>query len=183
MGDGGVVLRDDLYGFEVREEDRRRVNAEEKKTYNIKQLWQRSHEIVNLHVLGYKNTEIARILNLTPATVSLTINGTLGKRKVSELRKGRDSEVKLQGEKVRILANKALDFYNDVLENEEGYTTKDKKDVANAVLLELSGLRAPTKSVNFSTVLSREELDEMKQNALKEAEASGEVIDVTPEEE
>ncbi|MBU2395666.1 MAG: hypothetical protein KKH70_20220, partial [Gammaproteobacteria bacterium] len=58
-----VQTREGLYGFDFREVDLRRVaEGEEKKTYNIKQLWQRSHEIINLAAQGFKNVDIAEIL-------------------------------------------------------------------------------------------------------------------------
>jgi DNA-binding CsgD family transcriptional regulator len=68
--DAEVQTRNGLYGFEFREPDKRRKSAEERKTYDIKQLWQRNHEIVNLAAMGYKGTEIAKILNINQQLVT-----------------------------------------------------------------------------------------------------------------
>ena len=84
-----IQTRNGLYGFEFLEEDQRRVPQEERKVYDVKQMWQRTHEIVNLAARGYKNVEIAEILNIHPQTVSNTLNGKLGQLKLSELRKER----------------------------------------------------------------------------------------------
>lgn len=176
----GVESRNGLYGFEFRDIDKRRV--EERSTYDIKQLWQRSHEIVNLSARGFKNVEIADILNITPATVSNTLNGELGQRKLSEIRLCRDDEAKKVTEKIRVLTNKALQTYHEIFDDETGEATiKDRKSVADTVLLELSGLRAPTKHISAN--LTSEEIEAFKHRGKVAAEQEGVVIDVEPEDE
>jgi predicted transcriptional regulator len=185
----GVQTREGLYGFDYREADLRRVSeGEEKKTYNIKALWQRSHEIVNLAARGYKNTDIAEILGITPACVSLTLNSDLGQKKLSEIRQVRDEDAKKTSEKIRILTAKAIQTYHEIFDNEDGQATlRDRKDVADTVLLELSGLRAPTKiqTSSVSTILTAEEIEGFKNRGIKAAKESGfeDAIDVTPEPE
>lgn len=180
-----VQTRNGLYGFDFREVDLRRVDEEEKKTYNIKSLWQRSHEIINLTAMGFKGTEVAEILGITPACVSLTVNSTLGQKKLAEIREARDNEAKKNVEKIRVLTNKAIQTYHEIFDNEDGQATlKDRKDVADTVLLELSGLRAPTKiqSSNISAVLTSKEIEEFKKRGIQAAKEIGLIIDVTPEE-
>lgn len=181
----GVQTRNGLYGYEFRDVDNRRVPTEERKTYQIKQLWQRSHEIVNLAAQGFKNVEIAEVLNITPQCVSDTLNSELGQKKLADIRFGRDEETKKNSEKIRILTSKALQVYHEIFDNESGEASlKDRKDAADTVVLELSGLRAPTKiqSHHISTVLTAEEIEEFKANALKAAKDAGLVIEVIPEE-
>lgn len=183
----GVQTRDGLYGFEFRDVDLRRVSSEEKKTYNIKALWQRSHEIIRLAARGYKQVQIAEILNIHEQTVSLTLNSDLGKKKLADLCEARDEEAKITIEKIRVLADKALQTYNEIFDNEDGQATlKDRKDVADTVLLELSGLRAPTKihTSSVSTVLTAEEIENFKNRGVKAAKEIGvDIIDVTPKED
>jgi predicted transcriptional regulator len=178
----GVQTRSGLYGFEFRDVDQRRVaEDEEKKTYNIKQLWQRSHEIINLAARGFKNTDIAKVLGITPACVSLTLNSDLGQKKLSEIRGARDEEAKVVTESIRVLTEKALSTYHEIFDNEIGEATlKDRKDVADTVLFELSGLRAPTRiqSSNVSLTLSTEEIEAFKARGRKAAVEVGEVIDL-----
>ena len=45
-----ALARNELYGYETRDLDLRR--KDERKTYDIKQMWQRTHEIINLAALG-----------------------------------------------------------------------------------------------------------------------------------
>ena len=179
----GVQTRNGLYGFEFREVDERRVDLEDKKTYQIKQLWQRSHEIINLAAQGFKNVEIAEIVGVTPACVTMTLNSELGQKKLSDIRMSRDNDVRKTTEKIRVLTAKALQVYHEIFDNESGEATlKDRKDTADTVVLELSGLRAPTKihSTSVSTVLTAEEIQSFKDRAKKAATQSGMPIDVEP---
>ena len=182
---GEVQSRNGLYGFEFRDVDHRRTPEDEpRKRYEIKQLWQRSHEIVNLAARGFKQTDIAEVLGITPACVSDTLNSELGKLKLSEVRFSRDEEAKKTSEKIRVLTAKALATYHEIFDNESGEATlRDRKDVADTIVLELSGLRVPTKiqSQSVSTVLTKKELEEFKNRGKKAAEEMGLVIDVTPE--
>jgi len=181
----GVETRNNLYGFEFRESDDRRVPAEERKTYNIQSLWQRNHEIVNLAARGFKQTEIAEILNIHPQTVSNTLNSELGERKLSEIRLERDEEAKKVSEKIRVLTNKALDVYHQIFDDESGECSlKDKKSAADTVSLELSGLRAPTRiqKHSVSTVLTSDELESFKERGIRAARESGMIIEVKEEE-
>lgn len=182
----GVQTRNSLYGFEFRDIDHRRTSEGERKTYDVKQMWQRSHEIVNLAARGFKQTEIAEILGITPATVSNTLNGKLASKKLSEIRFERDEETKKISEKIRVLTNKALQTYHEIFDNENGEATlRDRKDVADTVLLELSGLRAPTKiqSSHISTVLTAEEIRSFKERGRLAAEQAGVVITIEPVDE
>jgi len=180
-----VQRRDGLYGFEFLDYDnRRREEGTEPVHYEIKQLWQRSHEIVNLAARGFKNTDIAKILNISPVTVSNTLNGKLGQFKLSEIRRSRDEEAKAVAEKIRVLTDKALNVYHEIFDNDSGnITIKDKKSAADTVVLELSGLRAPTKiqSHSMSVQVSREDLEEFKKRGIAAARESGMIIDLEPE--
>lgn len=175
----GIETRKSLYGFDFIKPDGRRV--EKRKTYEIKELWQRNHEIVNLAVRGYKGVEIAEILNIHPQTVSNTLNCELGERKLSDMRLERDEETKKISEKIRILTKRALDVYHQIFDDESGECNlKDKKAVADTVMLELSGHRAPTKihSSSVHATLTRDELESLKERGLKAVNDSGIVIEV-----
>jgi len=181
----GVRRRNGLYGFEFLDIDRRRVPEGQDRKCEIKQLWQRNHEIVNLAARGFKHAEIAEILNITPATVSNTLNSELGQMKLSEIRLERDNEAKKVSEKIRVLTNKALEVYHKIFDDESGECSlKDKKDVADTVALELSGLRAPTRIQSHSvhTTLTAEEIKAFKERGIRAAKESG-MITIEPTEE
>jgi len=177
----GVATRRSLYGFDMREPDLRRKDGE-RKTHNIKQLWQWSHEILNLAVRGMKPVEIAEILNITPQTVSNTLNSDLGMQKLSEMRKKRDEDTYDTVKEIDDLTKKALDVYHEIFDDKmESHAMKKK--VADTVTLELSGLRVPTKihSGNFNVIATLEEIEEFKKRGIKAARESGMIIDL-PEE-
>jgi len=191
MPEAELQTRNNLYGFDFLEPDKRRRSDQytgenpEPLKYEIKQLWQRSHEIVNLSACGYKNKEIAQILNISPVTVSNTLNGELGQHKLSEIRQDRDRDAKKTVEKIRVLTDKALNVYHEIFDNESGNATvKDQIAVANTVTLELSGLRVPTKVQSHSvhTTLSKDEIESFKKRGQSAAKDIGIVIDVEHEE-
>ena len=167
----------------VREPDQRRVPREERKTYDIKQMWQRHHEIVNLAAQGFKQVEIAEILNIHPQTVSNTLNSSLGEEKLEVLRTERDEDVRKTVEKVRVLKDKALKIYHTILDgvdengNSVDISMRDRKDVADTVLLELSGLRVPTKIQSSNITMTAIELEELKQRGIQTMRESGLIID------
>jgi len=171
-----VQRRNGLYGFDFLEADQRRASEGRRKTYEIKQLWQRSHEIVNLAAQGFKNVEIAQILNVTPECISQTLNSELGMKKLSEIRQDRDQEAKKISEKIRVITDKCLTVYHEIFDDESGELgLKDKGNFASEFLKEMSGLRAPTKiqSHNIHTSLTREELEEFKKRGQQASQEAG----------
>lgn len=139
----GTMQRRSLYGFEMRDTDHRR-NEVDRKTHNIKQLWQRTHEILRLAVLGMKGPEIAKILGITPQTVSNTLNSDLGMQKLSELRKQRDEETIDVVSEIHKLLPKAIKAYENILDNDQASLAL-KKETADTLVMDISGHRAPTK--------------------------------------
>jgi predicted transcriptional regulator len=176
-----IQTRNGLYGFDFRAPDLRR--NPEKKTYDIKSLWQRNHEIINLAARGYKHCDIADILGIHPQTVSNTLNSELGERKLSDIRLGRDEEAKKVSEKIRVITNKALDTYHEIFDDQDGQVSlKDKGEFAHRFLSDMSGLKAPTRIQSSSAhmVLTAEELEEFKRRGLEAARESGMIVDVEP---
>ena len=171
---------DSLYGFPVREPDRRR--SSNRKVYDIKKIWSRNKEIIQLDSLGYKHTEIAKMLGVTPACVQMTLNSNLGKEAQLAIREERDEEYQAMRQSVMELTWKALEVYEEIMEDETE-SRKLKKDVADTVTLELAGMRAPTKiqSMSTSTVLTPEELADFKSRGFEAAKRSGKIIEVESE--
>jgi len=165
-----------LYGFEFREVDDRRT--ERTQTYDIKQLWQRSHEIVGLALGGMKQVEIAKILNISPVTVSNTLNSTLGKKKLAKMRGERDEEYIGINEKVKELTIRALDVYEELLQ--PANDPKMKKETADTVVLEVAGMRAPTRieSKGLYTSATLKEIEDFKKRGIEAAREAGLLIDI-----
>jgi predicted transcriptional regulator len=172
-----LSLRDGLYGLEYREPDGRRVDPTERKTYDIKAFWQRHHEIVSLAAQGWKQTDIADILHIHPQTVSNTLNSEIGKEKLAELREVRDGDTKKRLEQIRVLTEKALGVYHEIFDNETGEATiRDRKEVADTVLLDLAGMRSPTKIQSATISMSLEDLNAFKERGKAAMRESGIVV-------
>jgi len=169
-----------LYGFEVRVPDRRRT--ERKAAYDIQQLWQRNHEILGLALLGHDSKDIALLMGVHPVTVSNTINSTLGKEKLSRMRKERDEGIINVSEKVAEMSAKALEVYEEIFNNET-VSLSLKKQTADTVLMDLGGHRAPTKidSRNLNVSATTEELEEFKKLGKIAAKEAGFLIKLDSE--
>ena len=169
-----------LYGFEFRDVDNRRNERES--CHDIKQLWQRSHEIIGLALQGMKQTEIADLLSISKATVSNTLNSTLGRKKLSQMREGRDDKYLEINDRVKALTIKALDTYDELLERE--FTDYElKKKTADTVTLDIAGMRAPTRvdSRSLHAYATVEELEEFRKRGLKAAREAGMLVDIPGE--
>jgi predicted transcriptional regulator len=168
-----------LYGFEFRDVDRRR--SDRSGTWDIKQLWQRSHEILGLALGGMSQVDIAKHLDITPATVSNTMNSTLGQEKLSEMRKTRDERYEKINEEVLSLTEKAMGVYDEIFGS--GTASLDlKKKAADTVALDIAGMRAPTKiDTRTQSESTRKEIHEFRVRGLAAAKDSGFLVEVPGE--
>ena len=160
--------RQSLYGFEMLSTDGRRTDRTG--THDIKSLWQRQHEIVNLAIQGMKQNKIAEQLEVSPVTVSNALNSTLGREKLSKMRKGRDEEAVKVSEEVARLSAKALEVYEEIFDSDNASLTL-KKTTADTVLMDLAGHRAPTKidSRTVSMTATPKEIEEFKRRGIQAA--------------
>ena len=133
-------------------------------------------------VLGYKDTQIAKILEITKATVSNTLNSDLGRDKLSKLRLRRDRETIDVAKRVAELLPEAMNVYEDILQG--GKSTKMMKDTADTVVMDIGGYRAPTKVQKESAHIhmTASDLEEFKRRGIEAARTAGliteaEVID------
>lgn len=166
-----------LYGFEMRSFDNRRALPGERKTYDIKQLWQRNHEILRMALIGMKSTEISKVLNISPVTVSSTINSDLGRKKLSLLREKRDKDIIDVAAEVTKMLPKALETYEKILDGEE--ISKIRKETADTLVMDIGGYRAPAKvqSESAHLYLNIDDIEELKKRGIAAAKASGMMID------
>lgn len=160
--------------------DKRRTNREG--TYDIKQLWQRSHEIIGMALLGHSNEDIAKVLNISRVTVSNTLNSPVGRDKLGDMRSERNENYLEVAKKVDKLTTKALKVYEEIFDSDV-VSYELKKKVADTVALEMAGHRAPTeintKSINLTA--SAAEIEEFKKRGVLAAKESGMIIDITEE--
>lgn len=164
-----------MYGISL--EDKRRVPHEERKIYNIKNMWQLHHEICNLKLLGYSNERIATALSVTPQTVSNTVNSSLGKAKLQLLRDARDEEAFSLQKELANMTKDAVDVLSDILSSETASDETKRKTSMN-VLVDLGGHGAAARvSISHSHVFqNNEEVKEAISRGLAFAQNEG-IID------
>lgn len=154
-------------------------------------LSQRHQEILNLHVRGVKNPEIAAILGIHPQTAVNTINSTLGQEKLAIMRGTRDAESMDVLKEIQRLVPKALKIYDKILSEEEplggaphaGASINLQKATADTIMKDLSGHAAPKKLLVGTARVTPELLKELKEQGKKAASECGILIDVQTEQE
>jgi len=174
-----VAVKDTLYGFETRDVDKRRALPGERKTYEIKQLWQRNHEILRMALIGMKAPHIADVLGIHPKTVSNTINSELGRNKLSLMRQERDDSIVDVAKDVAKMYPECMKVYNDILNGD--CKSKLMKETADTLIMDIGGNRAPQKIQSETLHLTPTDIEEFKKRGLAAAKASGMVVDVEPE--
>jgi predicted transcriptional regulator len=137
----------------------------EPRKYQIKTLWDLNHQIMRLAVLGHKHREIAELLNVTPATVSNTLNSEIGKRQLLVLRGAVDAETVDVAKEIQRLAPKAVKLLEEMLEDNN--TGSNVRVTLIKDVLDRAGYGAP-KVIEGRFIhahLSKEEIDDIKQRA------------------
>lgn len=162
---------------EMRRDIDRRTSPE-RKTHDIKKLWQRNHEILRLAVLGWKHTEIAEHLGITVATVSNTVNSTLGREKLSIMEGARDAETLDVMKEITEMAPKALKVYDKILEEDSQASLSLQKKTADTVLKDLLGYEAPKKFEGrfMHAHLNEETIESIKERSRAAAAAAGVLV-------
>lgn len=152
--------------------DRRRSPE---RTFDIKQLWQRNHEIIRLAFLGWKHKDIADHLGVTAVTVSNTVNSTLGKDKLNLMNGSRDAEALDVMDEIQKMVPKALKVYDTILEEDSQASLSLKKNTADTVLKDILGNVAPKKFEGkfMHAHLGEETINRIKERGRAAAAAAG----------
>lgn len=170
-----------LYGFEVRPDIKDRRLTGKKKRYEIEKLWQRSHEMIGMSLSGMSNADIAKVLGVSARCVQGHLNSELGMKKMSDMRRERDDKFVELSALIKDTVVKGVRTYASLLDRPD-VNLELKKEVADTVVLELGGLRAPERSEsrNFYASATAEDLDKFKEQAMKAAEETGKLVNITP---
>jgi len=172
-------MEESLYGFEMREPDKRRRKGAKPMLNEVKMLWQKNHEILGMALSGMGQKEIAERVGMCKGSVSRTVNSELGQKKLAEMRKERDGDYIDVSKKIAELSEKAIKVYEEIFEA-PGISYDLKKKTSDTVLMDLGGHRAPTKieSKSLSIEATMEEVEEFKRLGHKAAKEAGFLIDI-----
>lgn len=150
-----------------------RLPSEAPRKYNIQHMWALHHEICRLDLLGMKGVEIAKTLNITPATVSNCLNSPIVKQRTAVLRAARDASSLDVAKRIQELLPEALEVMEDILTNENA-SASVRANIAQD-LLDRGGF-APPKVVetrNYTAFLTGEDIERIKQRALETGRIGG----------
>lgn len=174
-----LKARTSLYGFEMTEPDLRFTNRDSRSSYNIKSLWQRNHEIIGLKLQGHSNKDIALMLDVTPQTVSNTLNSEMGIEKISKMREKRDEEYIDVSKRTSELLEKAMKVYEEIFDSST-VSYNLKKAAADTVVMDIGGHRAPTKvqTQSIQTTATLEEIESFKQRGKMAAKEAGFLVEI-----
>jgi len=170
-----------MYGLDIKKgKDKRRKRDGERKTHQIKDLWDLSHEILRLSVLGLKGTQIASYLGCTSQTVSNTINSDLGKAKLETMRGARDADTLDVAKEIKSLEPVAIETYREILRAEdERISWSLRKSTADTIVKELGGHEAPRKHLVGHFDL--DEIEALKARGKALARNNGTIIEMEKE--
>jgi hypothetical protein len=89
----------------------RRFSDKGNATYTVKRIWERHKEIGRLHAIGLKHTQIARMVGVTPQTVSNVLNNAIVQTNiVTPLSTARDNDAKSITKRLQEVAPLAIDL-------------------------------------------------------------------------
>lgn len=143
--------------------DGRRVDPEKRKGFKIEEIWDLHREIIRLKTTGMKGVDIAETLNVSPVTVSYTLNSPIAQRELDIMRGARDVDAIDVAKRIQEVAPAALETLESLMKSaNDGIKTKIAMDI-----LDRAGHAAvkTIRSENIHAHLNKEDLDEIKSRA------------------
>jgi len=139
------------------------------------------HEILRLSALGMKGVDVAQILCCTPQTVYNVTNGELGRSILARLNGERDKNATDVAKRIEEISEYAVEVIDEALRDKEAGL--NLRVATSFRILDRAG-HGPVQKIrgNFNHALfGREEIEEIKRNALAAGVANGMIVDVVPE--
>ncbi len=173
------------YFIAPREPDQRRVKPnEQRKTFEVNEMWEMHHEIVRRLLLGQKNREIAKALRVSEAVVSYTRNSKVVKDKLDIMRAARDADTIDIAVEIREKAPKALKMLENIIDDNGATYPMSLAAKTAENWINRAGFVAP-KSIILEGMVAHftaDEIDKIKKDSIREGKAAGVVIDADVEE-
>jgi len=156
--------------------------TDDRKTFEVNELWELHHEIVRRLVLGQKSTEIARALNVSKAMVSYTKNSKVVQKQLDLMRGARDAETIDVAIRIRDICPGALDLLEDIIDERGELGGVNLAARTAESMLDRGGYAAPKRVEALVAHFTSEEIEELKKQALESGRDSGMVIEAEAEE-
>lgn len=145
----------------------------ENRRFEIKEMWERHHQICRLAVMGLKGKQIAETLGLSEQTVSNTLNSQIVKRHLHILRDAADLAAVDVAAEIKALAPLAARRLREIMEN-DATETKLQASVSQDMLDRAGhGAIKKVQSENLHAHLTLDEIEEIKRRARQLAQENG----------
>lgn len=144
--------------------------------YQITDLSERHNEILEMHALGMKSVDIAKVLGVTPIMVNYTVNSELGRARIAEIRSLSVADTVDIAKRIQDALPDAIAFLHDTVRAED--VSVGLRIKASTELLDRGGFpRATRVEGKFMTAhLTHDDVEEIKREALERARARGSVV-------
>lgn len=187
-GNNGGNRDREKYFERDRGRDERMLLPGERRTFQVDHIWESHHEVMRRILLGQKNTEIAQATGLTTATISYIRNSPVIQEHLQIMEGARDAKTVDLAAEIRACAPIAHELLKDIVQGEGDSLRGEKPTLGQRAkeannLLDRAGY-TPVRAVRGEIMhghFTADEIEEIKNRALKEGYASGKVIDVEPE--
>lgn len=147
------------------EERRKLLPGAVRKTQIVREMNERHHEVARMVLLGYRNTEIAKILNITKEFVCAVRNAPPVKEQVAILAGARDAETVDVARQIQVILPECIKYLSETITDPE---VTDNLKSRNAFGLLATGGHGPAKNINVRgvhAILTAADIKEIRDNA------------------
>ena len=146
-------------------ERRRLVPGAVRKTQVVREMNERHHEIARMVLLGYRNTEIAKILNISKEFVCAVRNAPQVREQVAILAGARDSETVDVARQIQTILPDCIKYLSETINDSD---ISDNLRSRNAFGLLSTGGHGPAKNINIKgvhAILTADDIKEIRASA------------------
>lgn len=136
-----------------------------RRTYIAKEMNERHHEIARMVILGYKNKEIAKTLNITKEFISQVKQSPPVQEQLAILTGARDAQTIDVARQIQVILPKCVEYLSGTIEDPE---ISDSLKSRNAFGLLSTGGHGPAKNINVKgvhAVLTADDIREIREDA------------------
>lgn len=153
--------------------DRRRTRSPEGPQMQLRELRPRHHEIIRLGLLGFKNRQIARMLNITPQSVTICLSSQVAREYMSLLQAARSCNAVDLAKEISDFAPTCVEVIKEGIQDETVPMPVRMREARE--FLGLGGYVKPQRLSVQGTIthLTPQEIEEIKKRALQTAQLAG----------
>ena len=173
----GAMTNPEKYFNRGRGKDLRKKGR--KRTWQVENIWDLHHAIKRRVFLGQKNKEIAEALGCCPQTVSNVRNSPVIEEELAIMHGAADADSIDLAQEIRKIAPESLKLIKNVITGKEESASIALRVKAAESNLDRAGFAPPkvVKTDNIHTFLTTDEIASIKEQALKKAKESNDIVD------